>query len=597
MSDCTSCKNGISNDDSEIPLPTAGGEIIVSVEHTSSNPTVPPKVVEKLCSTIKDSCTCAAPDPVPLAKISNTLAFAIPACNQTVEVLFDKDVTGLMPGLEIYGVDTAQRTIRLKIQSVVSPNKLVLLNTCSSCCNGTKPVGESVLANTLFSWHVPQCCTSSSSSSNSDCLIGTFYFPVSGQSAAAQVSNSNSFIPGGLYSMGGYIWKVSARVNSTQLLLENPAPGNGAPAGGFIEGGCTGECIYPITPISEASACDDAAVEAVALIGCTTSGQRKLTGDTACGVVKFDVTTGNFEVDHILGGSPTTGPHYIEWNAADPCQSKLVHAPQLAGSDCGIITEPLFLTPANTSNSYEVTVSRTDVMSASAPNNIITLAGRQFTVTAIIVAGTPGKIRLTPRFTVNTSETIIADSQWCVVEGCQPFSASAWPFPCPINTHGQPVYCAEDGLRTAPRPLSLYGYQPFTQSADIGGIEALGTYARDQITVPIANPSTCYGAIAHGFIQYVDSFTLDADGAWDQELLQDETVVPVNTRASIRVQSQNGERRIDSQITAGFIVFVPAGGTINVNVLPRLRTVNASANTNLAWTNTQGAVSWMIVSV
>jgi len=254
----------------------------------------------------------------------------------------------------------------------------------------------------------------------------------------------------------------------------------------------------------------------------------------------------------------------------------------------------LFLTPDNTSNSYEVTVSRTDVLTSSEPNNIITLAGREFTITAIIIAGTPGKIRLTPRFVVNTSETILADSQWCVVEGCQPFALTAWPFPCPIDVAGQPVYCAADGLRTVPKMPSAFGGITFAQNSDIGGIETLGTYSRTQISHVINNPSSCYTSVVHGTIEYVDSYTLDDDGSWDQQLLYNENIVPTTVRRSIRVASQNGERRIDSQIVVGFYVAIPPGGSTSLNILPRLVCVNASANTNLAWTSTTGEITYIV---
>jgi hypothetical protein len=520
----------------------------------------------------------------------------MPACEQEVEAIFEEDIANLMVGLTLYAVDATQKTIRLKITKLTPNNKVTLKNICSSCCASSKPVGETIIAETYFAWGLPDCCSPSNSSDSSDCLIGTFFFPNSGATAAANVANSNNFVMGGLYSLGGFIWKVSARVTSTQILLENPAPGNGSTTGGFIEGGCDGECVYPITPISEASECDDAAVSAVTLIGCTTAGKKKLTGTAACGLVQFDKAAGTFSVADLLGGSTVTGPHYIQWDKDNPCNSKLVSAPDLLGAACSTITEPLFLTPANASNEYEITVANTSAFTVSAPNNIVTLSSRQFTVTAIVSSGTPGKIRLMPRFTVTVSETILADSQICVVEGCQPFPSTQWPFGCALDSNGERVFCASDGLRTSPAKSSSIGVQFFTFPADIGGIEAVGTYPQANTAVAISNPSSCHNAVVYGQIEYTNEFILDDDGNWVCETLYDLDVAAATLRDSFNIQSQNGQRRIDVRMVTSFAFGLTAGQTRTLNIVPRFRCTNSSANNNLIWGDCSGLVTWHVTN-
>jgi hypothetical protein len=595
MSGCKTCtpSNG---EDIEI-LPSGDNTPEAAATLVTTPTECPPSSISKICTTIKDQCGCCEQEMIPLAKIKSTSAFAMPACNNELEVMFEEDISNLMVGLQLYALDSTGQTIRLKITSINPDHKLTLRNICSSCCSSSKPVGEAIPAGTYFSWGLPECCSSSgSSSSSSDCLIGTFYFPNSGATAAAQVANSNNFVLGGLYSMGGFIWKVSARVTSTQILLENPAPGNGSSPGGFIEGGCDGECIYPITPISEASVCDDAAVTEVALIGCTTSGQRKLTGSDNCGLVKFDSSTGNFSVDHLFGGSSITGPHYIQWDKDNPCNSRLVSAPDLAGSNCSTITEPLFLTPANTSNQYEVTVATTGYFSTTPPSNVVEISGRQFTVTAIVTAGTPGKIRLQPRFTVTASETIAADTNVCQVEGCQAFDASAWPFGCAITDHGERVFCANDGLRTAPAKSSAIGRDFLNYSAVVTGIENVGTYARPMQNIAFVNPSTCHSAVVFGVVEYINDAVLGDDGAWEFQTLFDINSAPVTLQDSIRANSQNGTRRVNVRNSTTFIFSLTPGQTSLMSLVPRLVCTNASADNTLEWLSSIGKVTYHITN-
>lgn len=592
---CNTCNNNSSEDNSPLPSGSSSPDAVPTAAPVTQT-TCTTKTVNTVCSTIKDECHDCAPSLNPFARIKLKNAFAMPACEQEVEAIFEEDIANLMVGLTLYAVDATQKTIRLKITKLTPNNKVTLKNICSSCCASSKPVGETIIAETYFAWGLPDCCSPSNSSDSSDCLIGTFFFPNSGATAAANVANSNNFVMGGLYSLGGFIWKVSARVTSTQILLENPAPGNGSTTGGFIEGGCDGECVYPITPISEASECDDAAVSAVTLIGCTTAGKKKLTGTAACGLVQFDKAAGTFSVADLLGGSTVTGPHYIQWDKDNPCNSKLVSAPDLLGAACSTITEPLFLTPANASNEYEITVANTSAFTVSAPNNIVTLSSRQFTVTAIVSSGTPGKIRLMPRFTVTVSETILADSQICVVEGCQPFPSTQWPFGCALDSNGERVFCASDGLRTSPAKSSSIGVQFFTFPADIGGIEAVGTYPQANTAVAISNPSSCHNAVVYGQIEYTNEFILDDDGNWVCETLYDLDVAAATLRDSFNIQSQNGQRRIDVRMVTSFAFGLTAGQTRTLNIVPRFRCTNSSANNNLIWGDCSGLVTWHVTN-
>jgi hypothetical protein len=599
---CKDCGDNHSNDDVTI-LPSGSNtpDAKPACVHTETTETTETtkctiKHPNKICSTIKDECHDCAPAPIPFARIKLLNAIAMPDCNQDVEAVFEEDITNLMVGLSLYAVDPTQRQIRLKIVGLTPDHKLTLRNICSSCCNSTKPVGETILAGTYFSWGIPDCCSPANSSDSSDCLIGTFFFPNSGATAAANVANSNNFVLGGLYSLGGFIWKVTARVTSTQILLENPAPGNGSTAGGFIEGGCDGQCIYPITPISEASECDDSAVDAVSLIGCTTTGKKKLTGSRPCGLVQFDLAGNTFSVVDLLGGSSVTGPHYIQWDKDNPCNSKLISAPDLAGANCSTITEPLFLTPANASNQYEITVANTAIFTVSAPNNIVTLSGRQFTVTAIVNAGAPGKIRLQPRFTVVASETIPPDSQICIVEGCQPFQSSQWPFGCSIDSFGERVFCATDGLRTSPAKSSNIGAIALSYTPDIGGIEALGTYNNNQTSIVVSNPSPCHSAVMTGLVQYTNLLLLDDDGTWICETVIGEDVAPNIVYDTFQLASHNGQRRVSAKMVCAIYTTLAPGQSKTFNILPRLRTTNASPNNNLLWENAIGVASWHVTN-
>jgi len=583
MSDCKSCDGEIAdNTDPVTPTSGGGGGSIVSTVPVTVNCPVPVKTVTQLCSTIKDNCGCLPPVINPLAKITSNIAFAIPACGQTVDVTFVEDVSGLMAGLEIYGVDPLQHTIRLLISAVTPSNKLTLKNICSSCCSSTKPVGEAVLSGTTFSWGIPICCSAGSISPSTDCLVGTFFFPAIGATSPANVPNANNFALGGIYSLGGFLWEVVSRVTSTQILLRNPSPGNGSSVGGFIEGGESGECIYPLTPVSGTDPCNDAAVTSVTVLGCTVAGEKKLTGSIDCGVLTFNKADGSVSVKAPFNGSTSSGPHYIEYDSANPCNSKLVYSPELSGAACATTKCSIYLTPANVSNLYEVEVSTTAPFTTIAPNNIVTISSRQFTVVAIVTAGTPGKIRIQPRFPVTVSETIAEGVSVCVVEGCQPFPSTDWPYGCDIVAQGQKVYCSNDGLRGSPAAPSLVDSVDFTDASDVN-IQNLGTYTRATETIDIVNPSSCRTALISGTIASTFRLRIDTDGTWVVENLLDFDVPPTTIFPSIQVQSPDAEKTFDVQIITPFAVTVAAGGTKQLRYAPQVQTLNASATPGLLW--------------
>jgi hypothetical protein len=573
--DCNSCGGSVS-DASELPLPVAGSEVAV-VETTIVE--VPCKTVtkevHKVCADIKDNCGCPPPDAAPWAKISNTHAFAMPACNQEVEVLFDKKVEGLVPGLELFGLDSLLKTIRLRIKTVTPDYKLVLVNTCNACCNSTKPIGESIPALIAFTWGIPQCCSSTTQSNANDCLVGTFFFPAIGATSPANVQNSFNFAVGGIYSLAGFLWKVTARVTSTQILLQNLAPGNGSTVGGFVDGGDGSNCTYPITPVSDTDSCNDAPEAAVALLGCTASGVKKLTGPN-CGIPVLDTATGLFTVKQLLNGSLVAGPHYIEYDPVNPCNSRLVHSPELSGALCTTITGDLFLVVGITT--YEIEVASTAGMTTSAPGNIVTISGREFNVTAIITPGAPGKIRITPRFTISISETIPENSQLCIVSGCQPFPASDWPYGGTLLAQGTKIFCSPDGLRGVADHNSTVSSTDYDDGDDIN-IADIGNYPQGVQSYSISNPSVTRLGHVSGVLTINYQLTLDTDGEWAVETLFDVDAVP--SAAPFILRAMPIGARFDVQLVTNFSLTVNPGVSRTIQFNPRVRTINASANTGV----------------
>jgi len=593
---CNDCGDN-SEDNVQLPIASNTTEPVPAVVVAPTTTTTIIKQVS--CSTIKDECHSCPEIPNPFARIKLKNAFSMPACDQEAEILFDEDISNLMVGLTLYAVDSAQKTIRLKITQITPKNKLKVKNICSSCCGSTKPVGETIIAETYFSWGLPDCCSAGTSTGDS-CLVGTFFFPVSGATSPANVPNSNLFVLGGLYSFGGFIWKVSARVNSTQVLFQNPAPGNGSTIGGYIDAGTEGACTYPITPISEASECDDAGVTAVSLIGCTSSGKRKLIGSRPCGIVKYNAGDSTFSVADLLGGSTVSGPHYVQWDKDNPCNSKLISAPTIAGSACGTITEPLFLTPANTSNQYDISVSNTGILSTSSPGNIVTLYGQQYQIVAIINAGAPGIVQLMPRFVVNSVQTIPPDSQMCVVTGCQPFPLSEYGIPGDINVYGEKVFCSSGGLRTAPRAKSLIEGVLISETNEIT-ITAVGNHDRPVHTRQLINPSPNYEAVVRGRVEYVNQFTLRDTGAWRSETLFDFGIAPITVRDAFFARAQetvaeSGDgTRIDVRMGVDFVLNLTAGYVSNFSFLPRVVTVNGASNV-ATWHSCIGNFNWHVTT-
>ncbi len=589
--DCNTCGGSGDVSDTSEMLPESTNTPPAELAPTVPCP-APTTVIKRVsCSTIKDECHDCDPSPIPFARIQLANAFPLPACNQEVEAVFKEDISNLMVGLTVFAVDANQKTIRLRITKITPDNKLTLKNMCSSCCGSTKPVGETIIAETYFSWGLPDCCAASSTVDADACLVGTFFFPAAGATSPANVPNSNIFVLGGLYSLGGFIWKVTARVTTGQILLQNPSPGNGSTVGGSIEGGTDGVCVYPITPISSASECDDSPVDAVTLIGCTSAGKKKLTSDKACGYVRFDKTNGSFSAVDLLGGSTITGPHYIQWDKDNPCNSKLVSAPQLVGTQCTTITAPIFLTPTNASQEYEVSVETTAPLTITAPNNIVTILGRQYTVLAIVAAGTPGVVRVKPRFAVGVSETVPETSQMCVVEGCQPFPKADYLLPGDLEDLGMKIFCSDDGLRTYPIPTSFIGINGINFATDIGGIETGGTHDQPNIAVNLTNPSTVYPANVLVIVEYRNKLRLDDDGVWVCQ-----TLTGLDTPAGVltdefEVSSQNGQKDITVRMSASLAVTLAPGQTKVLNIVPRLLTTNSSANSNLLWLDCNGRVT------
>ncbi len=599
MSDCKSCNESTYD---EVSLPTATNTVEVVTPTEEATCVTTKTVVKKVsCSTIKDECHNCEADPVPYPKLTLSKTFAMPACGDAnaVDVLFEEDISNFIPGIIVYAEDASGAVVRLKVLKVVPNNMLVLTNQCLSTCASTKSVGEAITAGTLFTFGIPQCSASTSGSTDSDtCLVGTFFFPAPGASSPANVNDAYSFALGGLYSLGGFIWKLNSRINATQVSLLNPAPGNGSVTGGYVDGGLDGSCVYPITPISEADECEDDSATAVALTGCTTVGKRKLGGSANCGLVVYDTTSGNFSVKHLLGGSSTTGPHYIQWDATTPCNSKLVSAPDLAGSGCTTTSCALYLTPANASNEYEIEVASTSLFTTTAPNNIVTLGGRQFIVTAIVTGGTPGKIRIRPRFTVTASETIAASSNICVVEGCQPFPVTDYPLACDLETYGEKVFCSEDGLRTIPRPHSVASTTSFELGADID-IQAVNLYERAVQTVTIQNPSACYTAEVSFVLESQNVLTLDDDGDWRLTQLLDVSnvaITPVTVLTTRRARGYNGQAIFNEQLVSIGSFQIAAGATVVISFRNRVETLTGSANANVQWGEVSGRLTYHLTT-
>lgn len=591
MAPCTTC-SGSGETSDNLPLPTSSSE--PCAEAPVVTPPCPcPAPVTSLCTTIKDQCSCLPPDPQPFAKLVNDIAFAIPACQATVEVTFEQDVSNLIPGLEIFAIDLNLKTIRLSIVEVVPFNKLVLTNKCSACCGGSKPVGEAVSKGTLFTWTVPQCCTDSSGPTGIDCLVGTFFFPAVGATSPANVPNAFTFAIGGIYSMGGFLWKVTARVTDKQILLENVAPGNGSTVGGFIDGGNDGVCRYPITPISDVDECADVAATSVSLVGCTAGGRKKLTGTAKCGVPVFDPVTGQFTVQPILQGSALAGPHYVAWDPVNPCNSKLVYAPDLAGAACATTLCAIYLSPANPSGAYEVEVSDTAPFGINPPNSQITIAGKVFTVTAIVVAGQPGKIQFTPVNPITVSETVPLGTKICTAEGCQPFPRSAYPFPParPIELDGQLVYCANDGLRTNP------GFPSYTQNFDFldtGDIAINSEEVHDGTihSFSVTNPSLARSANAIGTCSVVYRTTLIDTGDWRLETkLNPGVTPPVSVYPSIKPMRPVDLQNYDTTVVTPFALTLLPGETVIVYIRPTIRTITTPPDGGTVWTQTQTRVT------
>lgn len=567
---------------SPMPMAPRSSELTTCII-SSALTTYPTKKVVSQCS------SCDTPDQ-PIACIELKTSTAMPACNAETILEFSLDVSKLAVGINLWAVGVGF----LRIISIPSVNQLRVKNLCEA--QNLSP-GSIIPARTCFAWGIPYAAVLATTTNNTGPFLDSpgFIVPAVNACSVAKVKNPAGLATGQSVSLAGYNYRVGAQIDSLTYSLCND--NNGAVPNSIIQAdaNCDGQLDWPLVILSEADVCTAATVTSAVVVGCTTSGLRKIAGSSRCDTLRWNPTIAQWSAERLFT-SPNSGAHYIDFNPLS-CEWSLVYAPDLLGSACTTLVDGLNLDPLNTTNVYSVPVASTTGLSIG---RIVRIAGLDFDLVAIILAGTPGTIRLTPRFVVTTVQTIPSASTICIVdEQCPAFASSTYPANIGAVTLGQPVYCAGDGLRTLPSQKSNIGANGFSLPAPIN-INPLGIHDSAIYSVVIANPSPVLPAHVHLNIQGLSDLTINDDGRWRYELLIGNNVPPTQIVKSARINMPPGTTSqwpTSFQLNYNEVFGLLPGETRTFNFRFRVDTNNASVqNPNAEWSVLESTLHYSVNS-
>lgn len=552
-----------------MPVPAQGREVACSIKPIVSACATKPVVNQCSC--------CPTPDqPIGGVKLMNTVP--MPACQMEADLEFDADISKLPAGLNLWATGVGF----LRISSILGPNKIRAKNLCEG--NILSP-GESIIAGTQFSWGIPYAPVQGSGSSNN---VGPFLdepgfiVPVIGSCNAARVKNPAGLATGQVVSLAGYNYRISAQIDAFTFAFCND--NNGAVANSAVEadGNGDGTLDWPIVVQDQAEVCTGSSVGSGVLIACTNSGQKKLVGTSRADVPRWNPSIAQWAAEALFA-SQNTGPHYVSFNATTK-EWTLVYAPDLLGGDCTKLKDGINLDPDNTSNLYSPDVESTAGM---APGAVLKIGGLDFDLVTVLTAGTPGKVRLRPRFSVTSVQTIAAGTSVCIsISQCPPFAGSSYPSGIGAIVNGSPVFCSADGLRTFPPMRSTVGAAPLDLPSPVN-INAAGDYDSANLAIVITNPSSILPAHVHLNFSSRAEYTLNSDGSWRHEILRGDGVPATTAVKSLRHRMPGGLTAADQWVTGSQIVYnevfgLTAGETKTINFKVRIKTVNASVETPAA---------------
>lgn len=304
----------------------------------------------------------------------NKNAFCMPSCGARVSVTFD--------GVSDVAIGAWMWSFGIGYLEVVSFNanscEIQLTNPCQTDCGTQVPAGTPIPACSLFVV-TPPVCSGGGSGGVQPCLDSGFVAPVSGSCVQIAVTNVNGLSVNKNVSINTGIYRISAINSAVVITICND--GEGLTPGTVVDPGTN--CAVPIILVDN-NPCLNAEVLCGAMLGCN------------AGVTSPVVGT---EIGQIL----------VYAGNGNSC-FRTLGIPVL---NCTPLTVCLTLDPdLPDGTTYLVQVEDT---SAFAVNDVVTIGGTEFTVTAIISST---QMRLLPLVEPSTVQTFPAGANVCSADCC-----------------------------------------------------------------------------------------------------------------------------------------------------------------------------------
>lgn len=304
----------------------------------------------------------------------NKNAFCMPSCGARVSVTFD--------GVSDIAIGAWMWSFGIGYLEVTSFNanscEIQLTNPCPTECGTQVPAGTPIPACSLFVV-TPPVCTSGGGTGTQPCLASGFVAPIDGACVQIAVTNVNGLSVNKNVSINTGIYRISAIDSAVLITICND--GEGLTPGTVVDPGTN--CAVPIILI-DSNPCLNSQILSGEVLACLDGTQHPLVG-TEIGQIL--VYAGNGDSVFRTLGIPVL--------------------------NCSPLTVCLTLDPdLPPDTTYLVIVADT---SGFAVNDVVTIGGTVFTVTAII-DGT--HMRLLPEETVTVIQIFPAGANVCSADCC-----------------------------------------------------------------------------------------------------------------------------------------------------------------------------------
>ena len=287
--------------------------------------------------------------------VESNSTFNMPACGDTAIILVD-DADGLFAGMSLYSLETGH----IDINRVIDSRTIEIKNPCSD--DTIAAPGKPILKGTKFIPTAPGAYGLSTGNTCADQNTRPYLatpgliIPDINATADAKVTTVAGLSNNDTVSINGYQYKIVSILNAYTIRILNDGDGDVPGTALDADSDCDGCMTYPIIKIEGENICSKTTVQQGLPVVCVNGEQYPLKGTKSNQILMYNEAAGVFQLKII---------------------------PELRA--CAVLASCLQLDPLNTTG-YIVSITGDDLsfVSSTAPDNIISVDGRDFIVDEII---------------------------------------------------------------------------------------------------------------------------------------------------------------------------------------------------------------------